>query len=139
EILIFACAPVFQRTAPYYRSIEHRVRQRRCDHRKSMAIERKPMFLANSLAAHGVRQRCGARFSNRGKLLWARMGSVLLVVLSAVACTNPKPQATQRLNLLLLAVDGLRVDRLGVYGNERDVSPTIDRLAASGVRFAHAV
>ena len=41
------------------------------------------------------------------------------------------------LNLLFLLVDTLRADRLGSYGYERDTSPTLDLLAASGVRFAH--
>jgi arylsulfatase A-like enzyme len=104
-----------------------------------MAIERKPILLENSVAALGVRQRCRARVSNRGKLPWVQMASALLVVLSAVACKSPEPQARQRMNVLLLSLDSLRADRLGVYGNERDVSPTIDRLATGGIRFAHAV
>jgi arylsulfatase A-like enzyme len=39
------------------------------------------------------------------------------------------------LNVLFVLVDTLRADRLGSYGYERDTSPTLDRLAASGVRF----
>jgi arylsulfatase A-like enzyme len=39
-------------------------------------------------------------------------------------------------NLLFLLIDTLRADRLGCYGYERDTSPTLDLLAASGVRFA---
>lgn len=44
----------------------------------------------------------------------------------------------QRPNLLLIVVDTLRADRLGSYGAERDTSPALDRLAASGVRFQRA-
>ena len=40
------------------------------------------------------------------------------------------------LNLLFILIDTLRADRLGAYGYERDTSPTIDALAADGVRFA---
>jgi arylsulfatase A-like enzyme len=40
------------------------------------------------------------------------------------------------LNLLFVVVDTLRAERLGSYGYERDTSPQLDRLAASGVRFA---
>ncbi len=40
------------------------------------------------------------------------------------------------LNLLFVLIDTLRADRLGSYGYARDTSPTLDRLAASGVRFA---
>jgi arylsulfatase A-like enzyme len=41
------------------------------------------------------------------------------------------------LNLLFVLIDTLRADRLGVYGYERDTSPTIDALAATGVQFAN--
>jgi arylsulfatase A-like enzyme len=39
-------------------------------------------------------------------------------------------------NVLFILIDMLRADRLGAYGYPRDTSPTLDRLAASGVRFA---
>lgn len=52
-----------------------------------------------------------------------------------VACsrTPEKPR-----NLLLITVDTLRPDRLGVGGNERRTSPAIDRLAAEGLTFSRA-
>ncbi|MBW2699167.1 MAG: sulfatase-like hydrolase/transferase, partial [Deltaproteobacteria bacterium] len=40
------------------------------------------------------------------------------------------------LNVLFILVDTLRASRLGSYGYERDTSPTMDRVAAQGVRFA---
>jgi arylsulfatase A-like enzyme len=39
-------------------------------------------------------------------------------------------------NLLFILIDTLRADRLGTYGYARDTSPAIDRMAATGVRFA---
>jgi arylsulfatase A-like enzyme len=39
-------------------------------------------------------------------------------------------------NVLFILVDTLRAERLGSYGYPRDTSPTLDRLARSGVRFA---
>jgi arylsulfatase A-like enzyme len=39
------------------------------------------------------------------------------------------------LNVLFVLIDTLRADRLGCYGYERDTSPALDRLAATGVRF----
>ncbi len=39
------------------------------------------------------------------------------------------------LNVLFVLVDTLRAHRLGSYGYERDTSPTIDYLAATGLRF----
>jgi arylsulfatase A-like enzyme len=43
------------------------------------------------------------------------------------------------LNVLFVLVDTLRADRLGSYGYERDTSPNLDALAASGIRFAQQV
>ena len=40
------------------------------------------------------------------------------------------------LSVLLVLVDTLRADRLGSYGYSRATSPTLDRLAGTGVRFA---
>jgi len=52
------------------------------------------------------------------------------------------PEAHRRagLNVLLITVDTLRADAVGAYGNRHASTPSIDRLAASGVRFedAHA-
>jgi hypothetical protein len=41
-------------------------------------------------------------------------------------------------NLLLVTIDTLRQDRVGAFGNQTGLTPTIDRLAANGVRFTHA-
>ncbi|MCH7868796.1 MAG: sulfatase [Myxococcales bacterium] len=38
-------------------------------------------------------------------------------------------------NVLFILIDTMRAERLGSYGYERDTSPVIDRLAASGIRF----
>ena len=45
-------------------------------------------------------------------------------------------------NVLLVTIDTLRADHVGAYGSTRGLTPTIDRLAAEGLRFettyAHA-
>jgi arylsulfatase A-like enzyme len=41
------------------------------------------------------------------------------------------------LNVVFILVDTLRSDRLSAYGYERPTSPTLEDIAASGVRFAH--
>jgi choline-sulfatase len=43
-----------------------------------------------------------------------------------------------RPNLLLVTIDTLRADHVGVYGAQGARTPTLDALAARGVRFAHA-
>jgi arylsulfatase A-like enzyme len=62
---------------------------------------------------------------------------------------DPRPRGTVEdvlalrergdLNVLFILVDTLRADRLGTYGYERDTSPNLDALAASGIRFAQQV
>jgi arylsulfatase A-like enzyme len=44
-----------------------------------------------------------------------------------------------RPNVVLLTIDTLRADRLGCYGNNALLSPNIDRLANSGIRFDQAI
>lgn len=41
------------------------------------------------------------------------------------------------MRVLVVDIDSCRPDHLGCYGYERDISPTIDRLAADGVRFGN--
>ncbi len=41
----------------------------------------------------------------------------------------------QGVNVLLVTIDTLRADRIGVYGSRAGLTPTLDALAAGGVRF----
>ncbi|MYJ51453.1 MAG: sulfatase-like hydrolase/transferase, partial [Gammaproteobacteria bacterium] len=41
-------------------------------------------------------------------------------------------------NILIIMADQLTAKALGCYGNDEVLSPNIDRLAESGVRFEHA-
>jgi arylsulfatase len=50
-----------------------------------------------------------------------------------VLSTSP----TKKVNVLFLILDQLRADQLHCYGNPRQTSPNIDRLAQRGVRFSH--
>jgi len=42
-------------------------------------------------------------------------------------------------NLILISIDTLRADHLGVYGYERDTSPALDAFARRSTRFARAI
>jgi len=53
--------------------------------------------------------------------------------LPGVACS---PDA---LNVLLLTVDTLRPDHMGIYGYERDTTPNLDRFFAAGTVFENAI
>jgi arylsulfatase len=70
---------------------------------------------------------------------WQRPASLLVALVLASAesgCGEPEPAQP---NVLLITIDTLRADRLGVYGFKLDTSPAIDRLASSGVVFEHAI
>jgi len=60
---------------------------------------------------------------------------VAFALLGALAGCRPSSPPRPR-NVLLISIDSLRADRLGCQGNPRPTSPTLDRLAAAGTRFA---
>lgn len=71
----------------------------------------------------------------------ARRATVRIVVaLSAtlLLCAACNRSGEPR-NVLLISVDSLRADRLGVYGSGRETSPNLDRLARAGVLFERAI
>jgi arylsulfatase A-like enzyme len=53
--------------------------------------------------------------------------------------TPVQASAGERPNVLLVSLDSLRADHVHCYGYERETSPTMDRLAAEGIRFANAI
>lgn len=61
----------------------------------------------------------------------------VLTLLLAVACARPAPPASP-VSVLLITVDTLRADRLGVYGDGKARTPAIDGLAGKGVVFERA-
>jgi arylsulfatase A-like enzyme len=60
------------------------------------------------------------------------------LLLAAAACAAPAPAPAVQRPVIVIAVDTLRADHLGLYGYERDTSPRLDALAAEGVVFEHA-
>ena len=50
----------------------------------------------------------------------------------------PAHGALRGANILLVTIDTLRADRVGAYGTPSALTPTLDALAARGVRFTHA-
>src|SRR5262245_1506325 len=69
------------------------------------------------------------------------------LILSVVACacggntdrTPLRHDLLHRANVLLVTIDTLRADRLGAYGNANGLTPALDALAKTGVRYARAM
>lgn len=55
-----------------------------------------------------------------------------------LACSSVPPDPPAKPDLVLVVVDTLRADHLGVYGHKRPTSPTMDRLAEEGMWFSRA-
>jgi choline-sulfatase len=64
----------------------------------------------------------------------ARLAAATLAV-SAAVMLRAQPQPP---NVLLVTIDTVRADHIGAYGYAKGATPTMDRLAREGVRFADA-
>jgi len=101
--------------------LEHQIKPRR----KVLAIA--AAILAIALMIAGLRD----LFSDGGESRDSRPSGTIEDVLAL--------RDRSDLNVLFILVDTLRADRLGTYGYERETSPNLDKLAASGIRFAQQV
>jgi len=63
---------------------------------------------------------------------------LLAALTCALACASCAPSERRAPNVLVVVIDTLRADRLGVYGNQRGLTPFLDALAARGTLFEHA-
>lgn len=70
---------------------------------------------------------------------WQKPASLLAALVLASAGSGCGESERPQPNVLLITVDTLRADRLGVYGFRLDTSPAIDRLASNGVVFERAI
>ena len=74
-----------------------------------------------------------------------RIGGVALLVaaLHFFSCGNdskaPSPAAPKKANVLLVTIETLRSDHVGIYGYSRNTTPNLDRLARQGARFRTAI
>jgi arylsulfatase A-like enzyme/tetratricopeptide (TPR) repeat protein len=80
-----------------------------------------------------IEQRIRSDFLSRSRFFCILFGLCCL-------CTNGtiKDARPRDLNLLIITIDTLRADHLGVYGNEAIKTPHIDALAEEGVLFSRA-
>ena len=83
----------------------------------------------DALAGHAVRLVFRARAADRQTLfpIWADPTIV-----------GPAPRLPTRRNVILISIDTLRADRLGVYGSYRPTTPAIDAFAGEAALFEQA-
>ncbi len=61
-----------------------------------------------------------------------------LLAIAAVSCGAQAPKAAAQTNIIFIMADDLGYGHLGVYGQEKILTPNIDQLAAEGMRFTQA-
>jgi arylsulfatase A-like enzyme len=106
--------------------------------------------LTCALLSVGIAVRASRWIAGRRASLWRlihRSLPVLAVILAILVATaivgdrSPRPRASnppQGPNVVLIVLDTVRADRLGLYGYRRDTTPNLARLAEQGVRFRRA-
>jgi arylsulfatase A-like enzyme len=57
----------------------------------------------------------------------------------APAASEPTASSARARDVILITLDTFRADRLGCHGHEGGLTPNLDRIAAEGTRFAHAM
>ncbi len=99
---------------------------------------------------HKAQRRSGTRAAGPGWLGSGLRRSLLaLVTAAAIAAVvlfvrrrDDSPHIAsgdcRRCNVLLITIDTLRLDRVGAFGGTRNLTPTLDRLAGSGLRLTRA-
>lgn len=63
------------------------------------------------------------------------VAAVIAVLLLSGVFSKSAPVKKDPFNLLVITLDTTRADRIGAYGNEKAITPVIDRLAKEGVMF----
>ncbi len=96
---------------------------------------------ATSARVAAASSRAGRPSRRRLALVVAGLALLALAALGVQRWLAARPTEVRReagLDVLLVTIDTLRADALGVYGQKRPTSPWIDKLARAGVRFETA-
>lgn len=65
--------------------------------------------------------------------------AIVVALLTGTSLLRPAPATRPPQNLVLISIDTLRADHLGVSGYGRDTSPALDAFARRSTRFARAI
>ena len=80
---------------------------------------------------------CRGRARPSRRSFAAKMVAALIALCAVASCTAPRPPVTAR-HFVLVTIDTLRADRVGVYGGG-DLTPRLDRIAREGAYAADAM
>src|SRR5262249_22571555 len=70
---------------------------------------------------------------------FSRCARILVVVTAMTACRDAeRPRLAATRNLILVTIDTLRADRVGVNGGPRGLTPTLDEIGRHGAVFLDA-
>jgi len=86
-----------------------------------------------------IRSVAATREPPRIRFAAMRWGALLLVAITMAVLVAAYWASRPPLNLILVSIDTLRADHLGVYGYARDTSPNLDRLARQSAVFDQAI
>ncbi|HWF84984.1 MAG TPA: sulfatase-like hydrolase/transferase [Vicinamibacterales bacterium] len=82
------------------------------------------------------------RVGGTGRNGWIALIAGIAMAVAGCSRRPPAPMLASAqfrgANVLLVTIDTLRRDRLGAYGSTAGLTPTLDRLAASGIVYEHA-
>ncbi len=71
------------------------------------------------------------------RVLWSALAALAVLALTIPGCATPP--APVRPDILVIDIDSMRADRLGLVRGGESVTPTLDGLAAEGTRFSQAI
>lgn len=75
----------------------------------------------------------------RSAVLTALIGAAVCLAIGACSKRDRVPAACSDCNVVLISMDTVRADHLGVYGHERATSPNVDRFAQRAAVFENAI
>ena len=73
------------------------------------------------------------------RLMWRAAVTLLPALAMLLSCGSPPPRLEPGTPVVLIVVDTLRADRLGLYGYERATSPELEGWAKRGALFERAI
>src|SRR5262249_31027691 len=99
---------------------------------------RSPAHPSRSSATKSLKAAYKPRFVRRAGAVGAVLVAALVGTWFLRSVWRPihvQPGSAAGSNVLLITIDTLRADRVGAYGNASGLTPALDRLAGSGLRF----